>query len=290
MNRFLTALACVCLALPLAAQTASTTISPDTITTVMTDAAGNSYKATTPYSISIAPGSTSLVFTPVVVTPPPASGAPAIPSTAKSVNLITQTNWKPCEHDAGTPGTGTCSNNYPVTWITDKAARSFAMTYTGAGGVRWADTIANDAVSTNFVLDTEVSSPDWSHNQVKANGKTAILGTQCSSYSKTWEITLLNSKGGWHWVPVDAPCNPTTWTANVLHHIRIFGSITAAGISTYLGVELDGTYSAFSGATGQTEDALGWGAGTVLTNFQIDGLGASGSAVIYADALTVFRW
>jgi hypothetical protein len=293
------------------AQTASTTISPTTITTIITDKAGNSYKATTPYSISVAPGSTSLVFTPVVVVPPPvitppppSNGAPAIPTTAKSVNLITQGTWKACEHDAGTPGTGRCSNNYPVNNIFFDAAgksidaRGFSMSYTGAGGVRWANSLANDTAATNFVLDARVESPDWTHvadleldtNQVKSNGKTTILGTQCASQEKTWDITLSGANGAWHWVKTNVACNPLTWTPNASHHIRIFGTISAAGISTYLGVEFDGTYSAFSGATGSTADSLGWGVGTVLDNVQIDGYGAYGSATVYMSTLTIYRW
>jgi hypothetical protein len=173
------------------------------------------------------------------------------------------------------------------------------MAYTGAGGVRWAISFAKDAAATNFVYDTDVLSPDWTHvaaleldtNQVKANGKTDILGTQCSSYSKTWEVTLINpSTGHWHWVPTNVACNPLKWAPGVTHHIRIFGTIDASDISTYTGVELDGVYSAFSGATGSTAEALGWGVGTVLTNLQIDGLGQSGSATVYADKLTIYRW
>jgi hypothetical protein len=304
MNRFLTALACVCLALPIAAQTASTTISGNTITTVVQDAAGNIYRATTPFTISVQPGSTSLVFTPIVVTlpppppPPPTNGAPTIPSNAIAANLITATNWKPCVHDAGTPGTGTCSNNYPVTGITSDDARGFSMTYTGAGGVRWADDFAKDTIATNYVLDTQVISPDWTHtanleldtNQTKADGHTAILGTQCSSYAHAWEITITNSSGSWSWTPTNVPCDPTKWAPNVLHHIRIFGSISAAEVSTYTGVEFDGTYTAFTNGSNMTGRALGWAVGSNLTNFQIDGLGASGSATIYADRLTEYRW
>lgn len=312
MKYILAILAFAVLCLPAFPQTASTTISPTTITTVVKDAVGNVYTVTTPYILAIQPGSTSLVVTPVVVAPPPpppppVNGAPTIPPTcgagvvgpcATAVNLLTGT-WKAGEHDAGTPGTATGSNNYPVTGVLSDAARDFSMAYTGAGGYRWAISFAKDAAATNFVLDAQVRSPDMTHvanleldtNQVKSNGKTAILGTQCSSYSKTWEVTLINaSTGSWHWVSTNVACNPLTWTPNVLHHIRIFGTISSTGISTYEGVELDGAYSAFSGATGQTEDALGWAAGSVLTNVQIDGLGASGSATVYADKLTIYRW
>jgi hypothetical protein len=57
-----------------------------------------------------------------------------------------------------------------------------------------------------------------------------------------------------------------------------------------LGVELDGVYTPFNGETGDTGDALGWGKGVVLDNVQIDGYGSSGSATVYMDKLTVYRW
>jgi hypothetical protein len=35
--------------------------------------------------------------------------------------------------------------------------------------------------------------------------------------------------------------------------------------------------------------ALGWGS-TLLTNFQVDGMGASGSPTVYIDELAIYRW
>jgi hypothetical protein len=292
-------LAVLLFAVSASAQSATTTYNGSNIVTVVTDTAANTYTVTTPLSVSV--GSPVLVFNqaPVVVPPPPpAPTAPVIPSTAVVVNLLPQT-WKACVHDAGTPGTATCSGSFPVTdAVTSASSRSFSMTYTGAGGVRWADSFANDTAATNFVLDTTVTSPDWTHtanleldtNQTKANGHTAILGTQCSSYGHSWQVTLMNSSGSWSWYNTNLSCDPTKWTPNVLHHIRIFGTIDASEVATYIGVEFDGSYGAFSGATGMTGRALGWSVGSNLTNFQIDGLGTSGSATIYADKLTETRW
>ena len=230
------------------------------------------------------------------------SGSPVIPANAIYADLIHPVSpvnpWKACVHDLGTPGDANCSNNYPVTGIFEDDTRTFAMTYTGAGGVRWADTFANDTATTHYVYDTVVQSPDWSHvanleldiNQVKADGNTAILGTQCGSYSKTWEITRIGSDGKWHWFPTNVFCNPLTWTPNTPHHVRIFGTMTASGVSTYIGVELDGQYSAFTNGTAATGKDLAWGVGVNLANFQIDGLGASGTATISSDRLTIIRW
>lgn len=267
----------------------------------MTDGAGGQYVITIPVD------SASVVYTPPVVIPPPPpppppppqSGAPAIPSNAVAVDLLTQGTWKACEHDAGTPGTATCSNNYPVTGIFADAARGFSMAYTNGGGARWANSFAKDTKATNFVLDGVFQSPDWTHvadlelddNQVKADGKTAILGVQCASQEKAWDITLGKVGGGWHWVASNVSCNPMTWAPNTPHHVRIFGSIDAQDNSTYIGVELDGVYSPFTGvASGPTGNSLHWGLGSILTNFQIDGYKAAGSAIVYADKFTIYRW
>jgi hypothetical protein len=271
------------------------------------DSSGGSHALAFPVTTSLSVGQGTDVYTgPVVVTPPPPppSGAPAIPSNAIAVDLINPKNaWKNTK-DAGTPGTATFSNNYPVTGIFFDASgksidtRAFSIAYSGAAGVRFSNSFAKDTTATHFVYDVVVQSPDWTHtanlemdiNQVKSNGKTAILGVQCSNYSKTWEVTFLTSTGSWHWVPTNAPCTPLKWSPNEPHHIRIFGIMDPTGVSTYLGAEFDGTYQTFTGAVGQTEDALGWTVGTVLPNFQIDGLGASGSATIYSDRLTIIRW
>jgi hypothetical protein len=54
-------------------------------------------------------------------------------------------------------------------------------------------------------------------------------------------------------------------------------------------VVFDGVLSDLVGATGNSVFKLGWGS-VLLTNFQIDGLGTSGSTTAYVDNLTVYRW
>ena len=308
MKSIISIAALLTLSLTAAAQTTpvAPAISNGQVNLTIQDSSGGSHAVTFPVTavttLSVGAGTDSYT-PPVVVAPPPppppvAPTAPVIPSNAIAVNLLPLTNWKPCVHDAGTPGTASCSGSYPVSYSTYNNTRSFSMAYTGAGGVRWAISFAKDTTSTNFVYDTQVIAPDWSKvanlemdtNKVLSSGKVAILGTQCSSYAKTWEVTFLTSTGSWHWVPTNVACNPTTWTPNVLHHIRIFGTISSTGVSTYSGVEFDGDYKPFTGATGNTTDALSWSAGTILTNLQVDGLGTSGSATIYAPRLTIYRW
>jgi hypothetical protein len=301
------ALALLTLSLPLAAQTAVTpTIANNQVSVTVQDSNGGThvigFPVTATTTLSVGPGTDTYTGPAVVVAPPPppvpVNAAPTIPKNAISVDLINpKTAWKNTK-DAGTPGTATFSNNYPVSGIFANDARAFSIAYTGAGGVRFSNSFAKDTTATHYVYDTVVLSPDWTHtanleldlNVVRANGKTSILGTQCSSYSKTWEVTFLTSTGKWHWVPTNVACSPLTWTPNVPHRIRIFGTITLAGTSTYTGVELDGAYKAFTGTTGNTADALGWSVGGLITNFQIDGKGTSGSAIIYSNKLTMIRW
>jgi hypothetical protein len=53
-------------------------------------------------------------------------------------------------------------------------------------------------------------------------------------------------------------------------------------------VWLDGTQSNIN-ATVNSAFALGW-APVLLTNFQVDGLGASGTPIVYVNNMTLSRW
>jgi hypothetical protein len=54
-------------------------------------------------------------------------------------------------------------------------------------------------------------------------------------------------------------------------------------------VWLDGNQQVIN-ATVPSAFALGWQVGVVQTQFQIDGLGANGSSMVYLDDLTISRW
>jgi hypothetical protein len=89
------------------------------------------------------------------------------------------------------------------------------------------------------------------------------------------------------------PCNPTntvTWATNVWHHLQMTYSRDASGNVTYHSVWLDGVQQDIN-VTVPSSFALGWTPlGTLLTNFQTDGNGASGIIETYLDELTVSRW
>ncbi len=70
-----------------------------------------------------------------------------------------------------------------------------------------------------------------------------------------------------------------------------FRSVTPATTPawvTYKSVWLDGNQQPIN-VTAYSAFALGW-APTILTNFQMDGLGAGGAPVAFLDDLTIYRW
>jgi hypothetical protein len=126
-------------------------------------------------------------------------------------------------------------------------------------------------------------------NQVMSNGATVIYGMQCSSYSNRWEYVYV--KSGAHWRPSSIPCSPKTWKANTWHHIQIASHRNSSGVVTYDYVNLDGAHHAFSNATVNAAEHLGWAPGTLLINFQLDGASSgSGSITAFAHKITVFHW
>ena len=171
------------------------------------------------------------------------------------------------------------------------------MTYSGRSGELFHLSFGKDLNATHFVYDAYVYVNDPSQlanlemdmNDVMPDGRTVILGTQCSSYSKSWEYTYYSA--GFHWHPSNIPCNPETWSAKAWHHIQIASQRDSNGVATYDWVNVDGVYSDFQNATVNSAESLGWALGDLLINFQIDGSSAgSGSNTLYTDKLQVWRW
>lgn len=186
---------------------------------------------------------------------------------------------------------------YPATTPSNDDAREFFMTYSARGGERWHISFAKDANATHFVYDTyvyivdpsQVANVEMDMNQVMSDGRTVIFGTQCSSYSKTWEYTIVS--GGTHWKSSNITCNPKNWTAKTWHHIQIASHRNNNGDVTYDWVNVDETHSEFKNATGNSAEALGWAKGDLLINFQLDGSDKdSGAITAYVHKLTILRW
>ncbi len=222
-----------------------------------------------------------------------------IPSNAiASSDLNASSRWQ-WNHDGGTPGSSQGSTVYPVAgFSSDNAAREFYMTYSGRGGEIYHVSFATDKLATHFVYDANVYVVDPSQlanlemdmNDVTPDGKTMILGTQCSTYSKSWEYTL-TAGGHPHWHASNIPCDPMKWSANAWHHIQIASHRDNSGNATYDWVGVDGQYTDFQNASGQDALSLGWAIGDLLINFQIDGFSkTSGSNTLYTNKLIVYRW
>ncbi len=248
-------------------------------------------------------GATCKASATITVTAPPTTSSSLVPANATSVSNIEElSNWKD-NHDPATGATssGTMSlvssplQQSPL----NSKARQFNTSYTGSGGEIYYVSFGADTVPMNFFWDgwvyinssiSSVANLELDMNQVISNGDTIIYGFQCDGYSGTWDYTenagTVTATSA-HWLHSSAACDVRNWTQNAWHHIQISYSRDSSGNVTYHSVWLDGTEAQIN-ETVPSEFGLGWGT-TLLTNFQIDGLG-SGSNTIYLDNLTISRW
>lgn len=225
---------------------------------------------------------------------------PTIPPNATSetqVQLLP--DWR-LKHDTGTPGTSTGAMAVVSDPSLSGQAQQFYTTFTSSGGELYSLTYGADSAPQNFVYDAQVwidagskiANLEMDNNQVIPNGDTVIYAFQCSGNANVWEYS---SNAGTPTAPVvkwlrsSAPCNPANWTTNTWHHVQISYSRDDAGNVTYHSAWLDGIESPIN-ATVNSDFTLGWAAGTLITNFQVDGSGANGSATLYLDNLTIYRW
>jgi hypothetical protein len=242
-----------------------------------------------------APCVTSINLT---VVPPPTSTIPsdAINSTA----LQTLGNWEAADDFATGSGISRGLMGIVSSPSLSGYAREFTATYSNSSGERFDVVFGADTESQNFLYDAwvdiagpsnDIANIEMDMNQVMPNGQTAIFGFQCDGYSGTWDYTV---NAGTPQNPSDiwrhsySECNPREWSTNAWHHIQISYSRDGAGNVTYKSVWLDNIESDLY-ITVPSAFALGWSP-ALLTNFQIDGLGSSGSATVYLDNLTIYRW
>jgi len=230
----------------------------------------------------------------------PTSPTSIIPSDAISVSSIqTLGNWVEA-NDPGNGGSSSGSMNLVGSPTLSNDSREFSTHYSNAGGERYYVSFGDDTTSTNFFYDayvyikspsTQVANVEMDMNQTMPNGQTAIFGFECDGYNSTWDYTKnagTVDKPVDTWVHSSAYCNPRDWSTNTWHHVQVYYSRTSTGAITYHTVWLDGTEQGIN-ATVNSAFALGW-APTLLTNFQVDGVGSSGSSTIYLDELTIYRW
>jgi hypothetical protein len=232
-------------------------------------------------------------ITVVASTDPPASSY-------ATTGIQALTSWK-YNHDPGTPGTSTGTSAVVSSPSLSGKARQFTMSYTGSGGEIFSASWADDTSATHFIYSddvyivsaTDVANIEMDMNQVLADGTTVIYAVQCDGYSGTWDIsenTGTATNYVVHWAHSNVACPaPKTWAANTWHRVQIAYERDNSGNVTYQSVVLDGVEHDFTNSTLFADFALGWGK-VLLTNFQLDGLGTSGSAQVYADNMTVYKW
>ena len=250
-------------------------------------------------ALAVAPAySASKVVTASYVIVPPS--APTIPSNAtKQTEIQVMPDWR-IKHDPGTPG----SSSGAISIVSDPSlsgqANRFVTSFADGGGELYSLTYGTDANSHNIVYDAQVWIEDGSTianlemdtNQVIPDGDTVIYAFQCSGYSGVWEYSSnagTPSNPVVKWLKSNATCNPATWTPSAWHHVQISYSRDNAGNVTYQSVWLDGAEQDIN-QTVNSAFTLGWAPGTLVTNFQIDGIGSSGWSTVYLDNLTSYRW
>jgi hypothetical protein len=201
------------------------------------------------------------------------------------------------EDDAGTSGTASGTTMLVSTPSLSGSARQFVTTFTNGGGERYYVSFGSNTVVQSFLYDAEVyiagdsstiANIEMDMNQVTANGQTVIYGVQCDGYAGTWDYTENTGTPTDYvdtWVNSSVPCNPRSWSINTWHHVQIAYYRDNSGNVTYEWVSFDGAQS-WINATVPSSFALGW-ASVLLTNFQVDGLGASGTNTVYVDNLSV---
>lgn len=233
----------------------------------------------------------------MVVVPDPISQVPVDALVFKGVQA--QSGWHNVS-DSGTSGSATGWMTLTNLLSLNGSAREFVSTFLNSGGERYYKTIgANTAVS-NFLYDGWVyiggssggiSNIEMDMNQVIGNGQTVIYGFQCDGWTGTWDYTENAGTPSSYvdkWVHSYQYCDARNWSTNSWHHVQISYSRDQYGNVTYKSVWMDG-FEEDIYVTVPSAFALGWGS-TLLTNFQIDGYGTSGSSTVFLGDLNVYAW
>lgn len=221
-----------------------------------------------------------------------------IPANALASGPLEQNPAWQWNHDTHTGGDSRGTSRYPVypDGPGSAAAREFVADYRDRAGQLWHLTFGRDTQPTHFVYDTYVALADPSQvknvemdmNQVMSDGRTVVLGVQCSGVSNSWEYTLIGT--GDHWHRSNLHCNPASWGAHQWHHVQIASERDDDGNVTYDWVSFDGNLQRFRNAHGPSSQTLGWRPGILLVNFQLDGAQSRGTMDAFVHDLNIYRW
>lgn len=246
---------------------------------------------------------TDLTVNVVTATSAASSATSVIPSSAMVVrNIQTFLDWQDW-FDTGTivGSDTTASGNYASLVSSPSlsgSARRFVSTFVNNGGILYYNNVTGnnpDTTSQNWFVDewvyvtapsTDLANVEIDMNQVDPSGNTIIMGFQCDGWNGVWDYTWTDT--GTHWTQSKQPCNPRNWTTNAWHHVQIYFSHDNQDNVTYHTVWFDGQQQDIN-ATVYSALPLGW-ANSNIMNFQIDGMGQSGSITTYLDNVTVYHW
>ncbi len=229
------------------------------------------------------------------------AGSSIVPSNADTVSSIESLSGWRSTHDTGGPGTSTGSMSIVSSPSVYGASRKFVTSFTNNGDERYSVVFADDANAKNFFYDTwiyltssasKIANIEFDTNQVMPNGNTVLIGFQCDGWTGNWAYTVNQGTATSvkpHWVSKSGTsCNPRSWSQNKWHHVQATFSRDDSGYITYHSIWLDGKETALNVKAFGAAD-LGW-APAINTQFQIDGLGSSGTITVYVDHLTISAW
>ena len=229
-----------------------------------------------------------------------AANSSVVPKGAVSVgNLESMGNWN-ASHDSATNGRASGKMSMVGSPSHSGTSRKFVTTYSHYGAERYSVTFGDNRTAQNFMWDAwvylassanNINNLEMDLNQTMPNGQTVIFGMQCNSSAGKWDYTenlgsARNPKG--HWAHSGANCNFHNWSKSKWHHVQMEYSRTNTGKVTYKYVWLDGARSTINKTTFAAR-SLGWGS-SLSINFQMDGSSGKGTATMYLDSLTLYRW
>jgi hypothetical protein len=232
---------------------------------------------------------------------PDAVATSIIPANATNVHSVQALkNWAG-QHDTGGSGQASGSTSIVGSPTINGGTRQFVTHYKGSGDERFAVSYADDEKALHFFYDAwlyipsssgPISNIELDTNQVNPARQTIIMGVQCDGWSGTWTY-MANvgspSRPKPHWANAKGTkCVTESWAKNKWHHVQAYYTHDTTGHVTYHSIWMDGVENKVNATVLGAFD-LGWGP-DINTQFQIDGRGASGSAVVYVDNMTISRW
>ena len=234
----------------------------------------------------------------LTVVPSPTASVPSYAAVVRSIQALK--SWEAVNDTGTVSGTSSGVMSLVSSPSLSGLAQEFRTTYSNSGGERYYVTFGTDSAPHNFLYDgwvylatpsSDIANLEMDMNQVIWNGNTVIYGVQCDGYTNTWDYTANEGSPqnfSDQWLHSTAYCNPREWSTNTWHHVQFSYSRDSLGNVTYRSTWLDGVEKDLY-VTVPSAFALGWGP-ALLTNFQVDGLGGYGSATVYLDNLTIYRW